>query len=92
MQIYKYCHCLLFAQGNGLSITEYLPEIHEGRGVYDIVADPIPSKGQALKHKAQQSSGMALDKPSKQWKYLTLEDIGKSLVAKSFIDDLHVIE
>ena len=31
MQIYKYCHCLLFVNKDGLPITEYLPEDHEGR-------------------------------------------------------------
>ena len=31
MQIYKYCHCLLFVREDGLPITEYLPEGHEGR-------------------------------------------------------------
>ena len=30
MQIYKYCHCLLFVNEDGLPITEYLPEGHEG--------------------------------------------------------------
>ena len=28
MQIYKYCHCLLFVNKEGLPITEYLPEDH----------------------------------------------------------------
>jgi len=31
MQIYKYCHCLLFVRPDGLPITEYLPADHEGR-------------------------------------------------------------
>src|SRR4051812_35691295 len=31
MQIYKYCHCLLFVTPDGDPITEYLPEDHEGR-------------------------------------------------------------
>ena len=31
MQIYKYCHCLLFVNPEGVPITEYLPEEHEGR-------------------------------------------------------------
>jgi len=52
MQIYKYCHCLLFVREDGLPITEYLPEGHEGREVYGIVTDPTPDKGRALKHKA----------------------------------------
>jgi len=52
MQIYKYCHCLLFVREDGMPITEYLPEGHEGREVYGIVTDPTPDKGRALKHKA----------------------------------------
>jgi ferredoxin-thioredoxin reductase catalytic chain len=34
MQMYKYCHCLLFVREDGMPITEYLPEGHEGREVY----------------------------------------------------------
>jgi ferredoxin-thioredoxin reductase catalytic chain len=52
MQIYKYCHCLLFVREDGLPITEYLPEGHEGREIYGVVTDPAPDKGRALKHKA----------------------------------------
>jgi ferredoxin-thioredoxin reductase catalytic chain len=52
MQIYKYCHCLLFVREDGLPITEYLPEDHEGREVYGIVTDPTPDKGRVLRHKA----------------------------------------
>ncbi|MCP9440445.1 MAG: ferredoxin:thioredoxin reductase [Nitrospira sp.] len=52
MQIYKYCHCLLFVREDGMPITEYLPEGHEGREIYGIVPDPTPGKGRALKHKA----------------------------------------
>jgi ferredoxin-thioredoxin reductase catalytic chain len=52
MQIYKYCHCLLFVREDGLPITEYLPEGHEGREIYGTVTDPTPDKGRALKHKA----------------------------------------
>ena len=40
MQIYKYCHCLLFVREDGLPITEYLPEDHEGRKTYRLVNDP----------------------------------------------------
>src|SRR5882724_9723404 len=49
MQIYKYCHCLLFTTAEGLPITEYLPEDHEGRVTYGDVKDPTPDKGRALK-------------------------------------------
>jgi ferredoxin-thioredoxin reductase catalytic chain len=36
----------------GLPITEYLPEDHEGRQVYGLVKDPHPEKGRALRHRA----------------------------------------
>lgn len=52
MQIYKYCHCLLFVREDGLPITEYLPEDHEGRQIYGSVTDPTPDKGRALRHRA----------------------------------------
>jgi ferredoxin-thioredoxin reductase catalytic chain len=52
MQMYKYCHCLLFVREDGLPITEYLPEDHEGRQAYGIVTDPTPTKGRALRHRA----------------------------------------
>ena len=51
MQMYKYCHCLLFVNKDGIPITEYLPEDHEGRQVYGLVKDPHPDKGRALRHK-----------------------------------------
>ena len=50
MQIYKYCHCLLFVREDGLPITEYLPEDHEGRQIYGLVTDPTPDKGRALRN------------------------------------------
>jgi len=50
MQIYKYCHCLLFVTPEGLPITEHLPEDHEGRKTYGIVKDPTPDKGRPLRH------------------------------------------
>ena len=52
MQAYKYCHCLLFVNPEGVPITEYLPEDHEGRQAYGLVQDPHPDKGRALRHKA----------------------------------------
>jgi len=52
MQIYKYCHCLLFTNEQGLPITEHLPEDHEGRRIWGHVPDPDPSKGRALKDRA----------------------------------------
>jgi ferredoxin-thioredoxin reductase catalytic chain len=49
MKKWKYCHCLLFATPEGLPITEYLPEDHEGRKVYGLVLDPTPGKGRESK-------------------------------------------
>ena len=49
MQIYKYCHCLLFVTQDGNPITEYLPEDHEGRATYGFVADPTPQLGRPLR-------------------------------------------
>jgi len=46
---YKYCHCLLYVNEDGLPITEYLPEDHEGRKTYGLVKDPSPEKGVILK-------------------------------------------
>jgi ferredoxin-thioredoxin reductase catalytic chain len=51
MKRYKYCHCLLFVTPEGLPITEYLPERHEGRQVYGLVKDPTPDKGREARHK-----------------------------------------
>ncbi|MFQ5550638.1 MAG: ferredoxin-thioredoxin reductase catalytic domain-containing protein [Gemmatimonadales bacterium] len=45
MKRYKYCHCLLFVTPEGLPITEYLPEDHEGKKAYGLVKDPTPGKG-----------------------------------------------
>ena len=53
MQIYKYCHCLLFVTEEGLPITEYLPEDHEGLQIYGLVKDPTPEKGRPLRKKAE---------------------------------------
>jgi ferredoxin-thioredoxin reductase catalytic chain len=52
MQIYKYCHCLLFVNAEGLPITEYLPEDHVGRETYGLVKDPTPDRGRPLRDKA----------------------------------------
>lgn len=53
MQLYKYCHCLLFVREDGMPITEYLPEDHEGRQAYGLITDPTSDKGRALRHRAQ---------------------------------------
>jgi ferredoxin-thioredoxin reductase catalytic chain len=50
MKRYKYCHCLLFVSPEGSPITEYLPEEHEGRQIYGLVADPTPEKGREARH------------------------------------------
>ena len=55
MQIYKYCHCLLFVRDDGLPITEYLPEDHEGKQTYGTVTDPTPERGRPLRHLAKRS-------------------------------------
>jgi len=53
MQIYKYCHCLLFVrEEDGLPITEYLPEDHEGRQIYGVTKDPTPDKGRAMRDRS----------------------------------------
>jgi len=62
MQIYKYCHCLLFVTPEGLPITEYLPEDHEGRQIYGLVKDPTPGKGRALAKALEKQH--ATDRPS----------------------------
>ena len=61
MQIYKYCHCLLFVNPEGLPITEYLPDDHEGRQIYGLVKDPHPDKGRALRHRAGTPEAVADD-------------------------------
>jgi ferredoxin-thioredoxin reductase catalytic chain len=50
MKRYKYCHCLLFVTPEGLPITEYLPEDHEGRQIYGLVMDPTPDRGREARH------------------------------------------
>lgn len=64
MQIYKYCHCLLFVNEQGLPITEYLPEDHEGRKTYGVVKDPTPDKGRALRDKAAERERERKERPS----------------------------
>jgi ferredoxin-thioredoxin reductase catalytic chain len=52
MQVYKYCHCLLFVNEQGLPITEYLPDGHDGRIAFGVVADPTPDQGRPSRHLA----------------------------------------
>jgi len=64
MQIYKYCHCLLFVDAQGLPITEYLPEDHDGRKTYGLVKDPTPEKGRALRNMAAEREKERKERPS----------------------------
>jgi ferredoxin-thioredoxin reductase catalytic chain len=64
MQIYKYCHCLLFVNSEGMPITEYLPEDHEGRKTYGLVTDPTPDKGRALRNQAEAREKERKERPS----------------------------
>ncbi len=64
MQIYKYCHCLLFVTEEGLPITEHLPEDHEGRRMYGLVKDPTPDKGRVLRAKAEEREIERKERPS----------------------------
>ena len=64
MQIYKYCHCLLFVTEEGLPITEYLPSGHEGRDIYGIIKDPTPDKGRPLREKTEAREQERIKRPS----------------------------
>lgn len=64
MQVYKYCHCLLFVTPEGKPITEYLPADHEGRSAYGEVKDPTPDLGRALRSKAQEREEERRRRPS----------------------------
>jgi ferredoxin-thioredoxin reductase catalytic chain len=64
MQIYKYCHCLLFVDAQGRPITEYLPEDHDGRNTYGLVKDPTPDKGRALRNNAAEREKERKERPS----------------------------
>lgn len=64
MQIYKYCHCLLFVRPDGLPITEYLPEDHEGRRAFGLVEDPTPDKGRPLRDNAEERERERKERPS----------------------------
>ncbi len=64
MQIYKYCHCLLFVDEQGQPITEYLPQGHDGQQIYGIVSDPTPEQGRALRDKAAEREAERRRRPS----------------------------
>ena len=53
MKRFKYCHCLLFVTPEGLPITEYLSEGHEGREVYGVVKDPTPDRGRESRRQTE---------------------------------------
>jgi ferredoxin-thioredoxin reductase catalytic chain len=58
MKQWKYCHCLLFVRPDGLPITEYLPDDHEGREIYGLVEDPTPEKGrEAVRRRGRKGDG-----------------------------------
>jgi ferredoxin-thioredoxin reductase catalytic chain len=64
MNVYKYCHCLLFVTKEGLPITEYLPKDHEGLTIYGLVKDPTPTLGRSLKEKAAEREIERKQRPS----------------------------
>jgi ferredoxin-thioredoxin reductase catalytic chain len=64
MQVYKYCHCLLFTNDEGNPITEHLPEGHEGLGIYGLVKDPTPDLGRPLRRKAEEREKERKERPS----------------------------
>ena len=64
MQVYKYCHCLLFVREDGLPVTEHLPPDHEGRSTWGDVADPAPDLGRPLRHKAADREKERRERPS----------------------------
>ena len=64
MQIYKYCHWMLFVNEEGFPITEYLPEDHEGRQTYGLIKDPNPDKGRPMRDQAEQREKERKERPS----------------------------
>jgi ferredoxin-thioredoxin reductase catalytic chain len=54
MQIYKYCHCLLFVNSEGHPLTEYLPGDHPGRSTYGLIVDPSLDKGRPMRTLAEE--------------------------------------
>ncbi len=64
MQIYKYCHCLLFVNEEGKPITEHLPQNHEALQTYGLVLDPAPDKGRPLRSFAAKREEERINRPS----------------------------
>jgi ferredoxin-thioredoxin reductase catalytic chain len=48
----------------GLPITEYLPEDHDGRIAFGLVNDPTPDKGRPLRHLAEAREKERKERPS----------------------------
>jgi ferredoxin-thioredoxin reductase catalytic chain len=56
---------MLFCNSEGLPITQYLPEGHEGREIYGLVMDPHPDKGRAF-NRLEASQGRRIEKSRKR--------------------------
>ena len=63
MQQWKYCHCLLFTTEDGVPVTEYLPEDHEGRQIYGLVRDPHPDRGRGAARLQARQRAEAAEQP-----------------------------
>ncbi len=64
MNVYKYCHCMLFVTKDGLPVTQHLPAGHEGRTIYGEVLDPSPEVGRPLRGKAEEREMERETRPS----------------------------
>ncbi len=52
---------MLFCNSEGLPITQWLPEEHEGRESYGFIEDPDPDKGRAF-GRLEQKQGRKIEK------------------------------
>ena len=64
MQVYKYCHCLLYVTPEGVPITEHLPDDHEGRQIYGVIKDPAPNLGRPWRKKAEEREKEREERPT----------------------------
>jgi ferredoxin-thioredoxin reductase catalytic chain len=64
MQVYKYCHCLLFVRPDGRPITCHLPDGHPGIAAYGVIEDPTPDAGRPLRHDADERERERRERPS----------------------------
>jgi ferredoxin-thioredoxin reductase catalytic chain len=55
---------MLFVTEDGLPITQYLPEGHEGHTIYGEVNDPTPDQGRALRGKWEEREKERKERPS----------------------------